>query len=902
MGVRQVNSLFAFNRGLVSAFGLARTDQARVGLSAETMDNWIPRVLGSMALRPGLGYLGAMNGNGAPKMIPFVFSTSDTALIELTDSTMRIWKNDALITRPSVSTTVTNGTFDSNLTGWTDSDDSGGASTWATGGYMQLVGDGTNYAIRDQQVAISVNDVNRAHALSITVNRGPILLRVGTSIGDDSYVSETSLMTGYHSIAFTPTGNFWVRFKSNLKRAVLLDSCTVASSGTMTVTTPWPSTVFDSIRYDQSGDVVFVACDGYQQRRIERRDNDSWSVVLYAPEDGPFMTENVTATTITAAAISGNTTLTGSKPIWTAENVGGLYQIVSKGQQVSVSVSAENTFTSTIQVTGTGTARSFTIIRAALTGTGTTVTLQRSFDTGVSWIDVTTYTTTSTGITFTDGLDDQIVLYRIGVKTGDYSSGTITLTLAITTGSITGVARITSFTSQTSVAAEIITDLGGTTATDTWSEGSWSDRRGWPGAVLFHEGRLWWAGKNGVWGSVSDAYDSFDPNFVGDAGPINRVIGSGPVDTVNWLISLQRMIVGAQGAEMSVRSSSFDEPLTPTNFNMKAASTQGSAAVQAAKIDQRGIYVQRGGTRVFELAFDVASYDYNSKDITTLVPEVCSPGIVRMAVQRQPDTRFHCVRSDGTVAMATFDKNEDVMAWFTVTTDGTVEDVVILPGTSGTAEDQVYYVVNRTINSSTVRYLEKWAAETSCRGGTQNLQADAYVTFTASTPTTTITGLSHLEGESVIVWADGADLSPDTNDTQTTYTVSGGQITVGTAVSSAVIGLPYDAQWKSAKLGHALGPSLSVLNQHKRIDGLGLIMAYVHAYGLKYGKDFDTLYDLPRIEDGTAVSANALRTSYDKESFAFPGEWSTGTRLCLRARAPRPVTVLAATCEMQVSA
>jgi hypothetical protein len=52
------------------------------------------------------------------------------------------------------------------------------------------------------------------------------------------------------------------------------------------------------VRFDQSADVLFVACEGHQQRRIERRGTSpnarSWSVVLYQPEDGPFDLLNVT--------------------------------------------------------------------------------------------------------------------------------------------------------------------------------------------------------------------------------------------------------------------------------------------------------------------------------------------------------------------------------------------------------------------------------------------------------------------------------------------------------------------------------------------------------------------------------------------------------------------------------
>ncbi|HAC30717.1 MAG TPA: hypothetical protein DCF82_23370, partial [Marinobacter hydrocarbonoclasticus] len=67
----------------------------------------------------------------------------------------------------------------------------------------------------------------------------------------------------------------------------------------------------------------------------------------------------------------------------------------------------------------------------------------------------------------------------------------------------------------------------------------------------------------------------------GDAGPISRAIGSGPVDVINWLLPAQRLLVGTEGSEKSARSNSLDEPLTRTNFNLKTISTQGSARVPA---------------------------------------------------------------------------------------------------------------------------------------------------------------------------------------------------------------------------------------------------------------------------------------------------------------------------------
>lgn len=900
---RQNTALVAFNRGLVSRLGLARADIKRVAMSAETMENLMPRVLGSMMLRPGLQYLGSTCDDNAALQIPFVFSISDKAAIELTDQVMRIWVDDELIERPYVTSAVTNGNFDANLGSWTDADEAGATSAWVTGGYMGLTGTGTASAIRRQQVTVAAGSQNVEHALRINIARGPVTLRVGSTSGGDEYISQTELGPGVHSLAFTPTGDFYIQFQSAYERLMLVSDCNVEGPGVLEIPSPWTEARLHLVRWDQSGDIVYVACDGQQQRQIERRDTTSWSIVFYLPTDGPFRTENTSPITLTASAISGNITVTASAPLFKTTQNGALFSITSVGQTVTSSITAQNTFTNEIRITGVDSSRIYTVIISGLTGTGSTVTLQRSLDEPGNWEDVPASSwTADTTQTIDDSLDNQIVYYRIGVKTGDYAGGTIVCTLQIGTGSITGVVRITDVTSVTVVNAEVLTDLGGTNATDVWAEGTWSDYRGWPSAVLLYEGRLWWFGKDRAIGSISDAFYSFDPEYEGDAGPIQRTIGSGPVDSFNWALGLQRMIVGGQGAEFSCRSTSFDEPLTPSNFNIKTASGQGSSQVPAVKVDNRGMYVQRGGSRVFELAFDGETYDYSSTDMTAIVPEACQPRVVRMAVQRQPDTRIHCVLSDGTVAVLVYDRVENVTCWVKMISDGAdglVEDVMVLPGDTGEDEDQVFYVVARTIGGLTKRYRERWAMESQCWGDQDLCRlADSFIIYEGAA-TNVITGLDHLEGQEVVVWADGEDIGTETDAdgvrTQR-YTVSGGQIALedNQMVSSAVVGLYYRARFKSSMLVQVANDMGVAFNQEKIIEALGLILADTHAQGIQYGQDFDHLSDMPGMEDGTAVPVDRVWEAYAKESFPLDGTWDTDARLCLQMAAPRPATVMSA--------
>ena len=902
--MREIPALYAFNRGLCSPLGLARTDQKRIGLSAETMTNWIARVLGSMAIRPGLGYIGGILNNAAAKFLPFVFATTDTALVEFTDSNMRVWINDVVLTRTSVSTTVNNGTFAGNITGWTDSSESGGSIAWKAGNYLGITGTGTARGIASQALTISSADQTKEHGLRIVIARGDIFFQIGTSVGDDSIISNTNLDTGTYSLTFTPPSGIatvYLQFLNPDAYVTLVQQCTIEAAGVVSIPSPYVAADLSNIRYDQSGDTIFLACAGHQQRKIERRGTRpgarGWGLSLYRTLDGPFEVENHEPITVTASALTGDITLTASASLFSTGHVGALWKIVSQVSGVSASVAAQNTFTTGLKVTGSGTQRSITITLSGVSTWVAIVSLQVSSDNS-SFSDVPgqTWNGNVTG-PYLDGLDGQTRYYRIGVKTSNYTSGTVGCALTYTSGTLSGVVQITSYVNNKLVNAQVVSDLGDTSATALWSEGSWSSKRGFPTCVRLHEGRLWWAGQNGLNGSISDNYFSFDDNVIGDAGPIDRTIGSGPVDTINWIMSLQRMILGAQGAEFSVKSSAFDTPLTPTDFTIKAASTQGSAAIESLKIDQRGLYVDRTGTRVYEVVFDLQTYEYSSNDITAVVPELGLPGIVRIALQKKPDARMHCIRSDGTVMLSVLDKVEDVLAWQNVTTDGLVEDVAVLPGVNGSSEDQVYYVVNRTIGGSTVRYLEKWAKETECRGGTLNKQADAFIVYNGA-PATVISGLSHLEGKAVVAWGDGADFSPGASGSQTTFTVSGGAITLPTPVQNAIVGLPYTAQWQSAKLGMQPSLAQTLLNQQKRISHIGVVAAWLHPLGIQFGPDFSHLDDMPGIERGVAVTA--VRTEYDEQEFPFPGTWDTDARLCIVGQAPRPATLLAAVVDLEI--
>jgi hypothetical protein len=79
------------------------------------------------------------------------------------------------------------------------------------------------------------------------------------------------------------------------------------------------------------------------------------------------------------------------------------------------------------------------------------------------------------------------------------------------------------------------------------------------------------------------------------------------------------------------------------------------------------------------------------------------------------------------------------------------------------------------------------------------------------------------------------------------------------------------------------------------------VLADAHARGIKYGRSFaeGDMDDLPRSEAYAVVDEDHIWEEYNYEAFSVPGEWGVDERLCLKATAPLPCTLLAAVIDME---
>jgi hypothetical protein len=381
--------LLAFNRGVVSKRGLARLDLERMAMSASQQTNWMPRVLGSMMLRPGMKYIDLMktDGNQDPdqlsRQMPFVFGVDDTTLIEFssgsdgdselqTEGKIRFRTNDVLLVRPEVGALVSNGDFTNGFgffqPQWVDDSDAGATAEIGGGSTpaftCNLFGTGDAFARVVQEVFVTGGEEQLEHSLDITVITEFCRLRIGTAKNADDLVRETNLGQGKHNIAFIPDGtSFWIELASSSNYTVVVDDVQIFNPIN-------PSIVeFDSgwhtrdqvaaVRWSQSGDVIYVISRNLSMQKIERRGyidpngnvvRNSWSLVSYGPEDGPFQTLSTDGSTMTVSAIEGDIQINSSDAVFRAEMApndhshGILVRIASAGQVVTEAVDAEDEF------------------------------------------------------------------------------------------------------------------------------------------------------------------------------------------------------------------------------------------------------------------------------------------------------------------------------------------------------------------------------------------------------------------------------------------------------------------------------------------------------------------------------------------------------------------------------
>lgn len=334
------------------------------------------------------------------------------------------------------------------------------------------------------------------------------------------------------------------------------------------------------------------------------------------------------------------------------------------------------------------------------------------------------------------------------------------------------------------------------TITFTAKPSDWTSNN-YPRCVSFFEQRLWWAGTPNqpqtLWASKSADFENHTTGS-NDEDALEYTIATDKVNSIEWLSPGDVLTIGTAGGEFITSASTTESAITPTNVRIVRQSTYGSKEVEPIRIADVVLFVQRAGHKVRQMKYSFESDTFQAPDLNLLADHIAINGFKELAYQQEPFSILWTIDSRGDLSGMTYLREQDVIGWHRHKLGGTgslpdgspkIISIDVIPSYSNERSYEVWMIVERTINGSTRKYVE---VLTEGIDDTENKQdaffIDSGLTYSGS-ETTTISGLEHLEGETVSILGDGAVLP--------NATVSNGSITLSVGVTKAQIGLPFIA-------------------------------------------------------------------------------------------------------------
>lgn len=419
--------------------------------------------------------------------------------------------------------------------------------------------------------------------------------------------------------------------------------------------------------------------------------------------------------------------------------------------------------------------------------------------------------------------------------------------------------------------------------TDGIQEGNNPFKENYPSTLCFHNQRLHFAASKKEptkwWGSQVGNFENFNKSRpLQDDDLLEFVIASGKQDKIQWVESFGELLIGTEGAEYKV-SGGDGRTITPVSIDSKKQSSWGSARLQPIVVGTSVLHVQRQQSRVRDLFFSLEVDGYSGNDLSILAEHLFDGYTIKQwAYQQAPDSVIWAVRSDGVLLGMTYLKEHQIWGWHRHVTDGEFVSVAAVGGANG--EDEVFFVVKRTINGSKRYFVEKlmpkWRESNGIKGA---FFVDCGRTYKGDA-TNTISGLDHLEGRDVVACADGAPIKE--------LVVRGGEIKIPFLAKEVHVGLPYTGILSplppegEVQGGSTLG----------KMRGQGPLTIRLHeSVGGEYAKSEDSEFFF--IKNSPSAWGQAVPPKSADVQVSPPPGYDTHGRIVFKQDYPLPMTIVA---------
>lgn len=607
----------------------------------------------------------------------------------------------------------------------------------------------------------------------------------------------------------------------------------------------------------QKGDLLYIThkAGDYQPVKISRFSDTRWVVENLVSgsilSGGPFEDTNEdTAVTVYASAATGSVTLTASSAVFAAGHVGGLFYLERKLIDAITAWEPGKAINTNDVRRSNG--KNYIALNSAATGV-----IQPNHTEGAQY----------------DG--------SAGVQWGFLDPGY-------------GVCVITAFTSSVAVTATVLSRIPDGAvlvgnASHRWAHGMFSAAEGWPTHVAFFRERLTFCKDQTVVGSVAGEFENFSK--FNDSGAVTieqswqGKIAIGQPDSIKWMAaSPGALLIGTTGAELACSELTTVAAFGPGNIKIEHKTSHGSRGVTPEQVDDSTMFVQRSGRML--RAMRAGQDGLQSADMSVRNDQITIPQITSMTFQREPWSVVWFTLKDGALLGLTYNEEQQVIGWHAHTVGGSfgsgaavVESVACIPSPTNDRDD-LWMIVKRTINGATKRYVEVLMPE--YRTG-DDADSAFYVRSGLTydlTPATTISGLDHLEGQTVAVLADGST-HPDS-------VVTSGAITLQRSASVVHVGLPYRSILQTMRL-EAGASDGTAQGKIKRINHA--IVRFFNTLGAKAGPTESKL-DTIQFRSGSDDMDSAPPIFTGDKQVPWPGDYETDAHLVIVQDQPLPMTVV----------
>ena len=725
----------SFTGGEISPQTLGRSNSELYQVSAQTIDNFAVQIQGGLERRAGTKYIAEAAATTATRLIDFYHSSGNEYSLEFSNLKFRIFKDGAVVGGPTEVTTP----YTSAQIPTLDYAQSGDTM------YITHPDHPPKQLIRSSDTSWTLSDVDFDCAPMYPL--------------DDSTYGRTEDL-----------GNTSVQISS-------LSSNTLGASATLVVNSS-----------------LFAAGDVGKYMRIKNFTVD--------PDAEANASISVTQTTEDVKTLDGaSATVTFDGEVYDSDVLDYTLDFGSPNTFEPFAVNSVKSWGSLPTASYLAVPDQFVKLPKVTTTTRTTpystvtTTVSRTYSGATNGTVITSGTndfdaSALHGAGASDDPAQDVSIPYVGVTT-QYSGSVITSESTSVTGNETeswGLVKITAVNSATNVTVEVIRPLSSTNfhSSQQWQMSRFGSNTGYPAKVAFYEGRCFFGNigndTNVLVASKSNSITDFE-NGEGDEGTLTAASALeytlSEVRAIQWLSPSQRLIIGATNGVYSISGTNQQglNPILPPIFR-KIAESQCS---EVRPIFMQGVtfYTHSNSKRVASIVFrqgEFSGFDY--VDMTRFSEHLLTDGIKEWA---RKDDIIWVVTNNGNLRGLTFNEELGVRAWHRHTlTNGTVKSVINLN------DGELYLAIEREIDSSTVQYIERMSTDIQDVENKEDIICvDSAFTYD-STATDTITGLGHLEGETLDVLVDGA--------AHPQVTVSSGQVTLTSEASVVQLGIPYTAQ------------------------------------------------------------------------------------------------------------